>query len=621
MITRTFLTTLLIGSLFVPQLSHAAEKLHYFSTSARSESELFLLERGLLGDTSYRCSIAGRSCEEVATSTSLLPQALADTTFYHINPGQTRVITTTFIPYSSPVHALMEIKGDRLVEIEKIPVPLDITRVRWGADNKTMLITLADGTLTRYVLGAKSASPVTAFPTGASWVTLSPNARYAAYYLPATQSRPERVFGVVDTVSNKDYRYTGSVAYWDLLTEGVRLFSFSPDSSQLLYLDDRSGYPSLYKVSMANLETAGMTGEQLFTKPYSVMDFLWKDTSTIVFSANRENPLNWSLYDYNVNSFALKTITNSVSYDSEMVRLGDSILFYRIVENARLPYLLNLSSGSVAAFSIPGLTLADTTPGQVVKKGNLSGVLMKPSGATKTLLVWLHGGPYRQVSTGYHPYFSYAGYDWMLEQVRNSGVAVLKLDYPGSQGYGRAFAESITGEVGGNDVEATRTAALALAKEQGYRKVYLAGNSYGGYLALKALVDHPKSFDGGFSINGVTDWDVLTQNLRTSIFNVQFRGLRSPENDALYAQASIIDNLDNLDDQSVILAHGDSDRTVPYAQSRILSEALAEADYENTEFITLKNEDHVYAEPESFEELCERMIEFVGGKAPKRCSI
>ncbi len=43
-----------------------------------------------------------------------------------------------------------------------------------------------------------------------------------------------------------------------------------------------------------------------------------------------------------------------------------------------------------------------------------------------TLLIWLHGGPYRQTSYGYHPFHSYGIYDSILELLRKDNTNIPK---------------------------------------------------------------------------------------------------------------------------------------------------------------------------------------------------
>ena len=612
MTPRTFLLPLLALSLIVPSFTYAKD-ISYFSVLDASTNEVLLQEKGLGSSSTYRCQLSSMSCTATASSTQLVPEALSEKIHYYLSPRNDWAVATEFKAGSAPVHTLYKVSGDSLTAQGTLPITMDITRVRYSDDGSTLLVTQVDGTVVRYETATKKTSAVSAFPSGASWITLSPNGKYAAYYIPATQSRGQRTFGVVDLVADKTYTYDEANTYWDLLTEGTTLFAFSPDSARLTYLSDRNGYPTLYEVSLSSLATAGIAGSQMITKPYSVSDFIWKDNGTLLFTANRENALSYSLYSYAPVSGALTKVADNISYDAGMLKVGQNVLFSRIQGPARIVSSYNLISGAITNFSVPGFATEANAPGQIVKAGELSGVWNQPAQATKKLVVWLHGGPYRQISPVYHSYFGYAGYDWLLDRVDEANVAVLKLDYPGSQGYGKTFAESITGNVGTGDVAKTEAAVKAFAAQHGYTDVYLLGNSYGGYLALKMLVENPGAYEGAFSINGVTDWDILTTNLRTSIFNVQFGGVPNAQNGALYDNASIIANLKNLDGQKVVVAHGNADMTVPYAQSRLFSEALEAADIDHT-FLTYDGEDHVYAKEETFIDLCEEVLSFADVK-------
>ncbi len=617
MTNRTFIFPLLALAFVLPFATHAKD-IEYFSIEDASMSEVLLLEKGLEQKSWYRCPLGTLSCAATASSTTLLPTALTNAIHYYISPRNDWAVTTTFVPGSTPKHVVYSIVGNTLTQKAVLPITMDLTRVRFSDNGNVLILTQADGVVMRYDVAAKKLSAVTAFPASSSWTNVSPDGRYVAYYIPATLSRGQRTFGVVDTVADKGYTFDEPTTYWDLLTEGTTLFAFSPDSTKLLYLSDREGYATPFQVSLSELSTKGLAGTRLISKDYTVNDFVWSDNGTILFSANRDNVLTYSLYSYTPASGVVTKVIDNVSYDAAMIKVGDKVLFSRIQGSARIPAVYSASSKSVSAFSIPGFAPTATEAGEIVQAGSLSGVWMKPPAATKKLIVWLHGGPYRQVSPVYHSYFGYAGYDWMLEQVQDTNVAVLKLDYPGSQGHGRAFAESITREVGGDDVTKTRAAVQAFAKKNGYTEVYLVGNSYGGYLALKMLADHPKDFAGAFSINGVTDWDVLTANLRTSIFNVQFGGVKNAQNTNLYEQADILGKIGDLKKQKVVLTHGNADMTVPYAQSRLLSEALENED-KNVKFITYEGEDHVYSKESTFLDLCKNVLEFAGVKG--KCSI
>jgi dipeptidyl aminopeptidase/acylaminoacyl peptidase len=478
--------------------------------------------------------------------------------------------------------------------------------------------------------GAANAAPAymsayrSLLPSGATRVIASSDIRYISFYIPGFQSRGKRTIGVLDTTNLQTYTKDEKLEYWDLMSESTRIFAFSPDSSKLIYLSDVKNHPTPYLVDLASLSNGTLVSEKMLSKEYTVGEITWKDNNTILFIANRDNTYAWALYELNLDTYALKKVSDNASYDSFIQKSGSVFLFGINDSRGVRPGIYDTATGKVREFSFPSSS-PEETKGKAVTtlKNGLSGVfLLEPSGKSNTLLVWLHGGPYRQTSLGYHPYKSYGGYDWMLEKVRDADVGVLKLDYPGSFGKGRLFSEALIGQVGVKDVKDTYAAISDFAKRNGYTNVYLMGNSYGGYLALRVLVDKPTAYKGAFSIGGVMDWTTMLTALDTSIFNALFKGVVSEENDNydLYNNASIYNRVDKLSGQKIVLMHGEKDMTIGKKQSEGLATYLASIN-KPAELVIMPGEDHVFKSPASFVLLCEKALAFVGKPGKASCNI
>ena len=244
----------------------------------------------------------------------------------------------------------------------------------------------------------------------------------------------------------------------------------------------------------------------------------------------------------------------------------------------------------------------------------MSGVLLTPDGwsAKKShpLIVWLHGGPYRQTSAGYHPFASYGVYDYLLELLRRNGFVVAKLDYAGSFGYGRTFAQSLKKNVGYEDVIDVQEAVGALKAKMKVGEIYTMGPSYGGYLALRTLAGNMKGFTGAISINGVTDWAKLIERDHGEYFSVQFGGAPKASNAKLYAQASIVSRLAKADGKRVMLAYGENDTTVLNRQTTEFAALLAEKNiFLRTN--ALPDTGHTIERADRLTELCEAVFGFL----------
>jgi dipeptidyl aminopeptidase/acylaminoacyl peptidase len=285
--------------------------------------------------------------------------------------------------------------------------------------------------------------------------------------------------------------------------------------------------------------------------------------------------------------------------------------------------MYNTSTKKISQFKIPSVNQKKNIVKQeIVKIGTQNGVLMTPAKIDPKkkypLVIWLHGGPLRQASYGYHPYHSYGIYDGILELLRKNNVMVLKLDYRGSYGFDRAYAEGIKGNIGKGDVVDVMEALSYMRTNYKTSEVYLVGNSYGGYMSLRAIVEHPDSFTGAFSINGVTDWESLIVKMKTSIFNTQFDGLPNESNRSMYDQASIASRIRNLGNQKVKIVAGEADRTIPFWQATELYDKLKTAG-KNVSILSYPGEDHVYKKKKTVTNLCNELFKFVGVRPDSGC--
>jgi len=473
-----------------------------------------------------------------------------------------------------------------------------------------------------------------AFPRKASYQRLSHSGRFGAYML-ADKNANLRTIGLIDEKTGSSYKVNDSLNFWNLLEDQPRIFRFSPDDATLAYVDDRSGFMSLYIVPLKNLSSAHLHGTAI-TSGVSVGDFLYADENTILYVANsKENPYDWMLYSYDMGTKTKKVLAENLAYDTTLRQSGTAVLFNQMTPEGTIPALIPnaLSDTSIKHFQIPLASPAysDSISYSYLKLAGVDAVFMKntptvplappaTAGGASPLIIWLHGGPYRQASFYRHTYLSYGEYDWMLEEAVSAGAEVLKLDYAGSYGGGRKHTEAIKGGVGTADIADVANAVDAFEKKHSVGNVYLVGNSYGGYLALRSLVGYPAHFAGAFSINGVTDWAALNTYLQTSIFNEYFSGVPSRRNKALYDKASIFNRLSRLTSQKIFVAQSEKDATVPPVQASLLKDE-ADAHKLQATFISIPGEDHVFVKNQSMDTLCQNLFEMAGLDAGGKCAL
>lgn len=126
------------------------------------------------------------------------------------------------------------------------------------------------------------------------------------------------------------------------------------------------------------------------------------------------------------------------------------------------------------------------------------------AGTAKLPLVVLpHGGPIDVQDD--------LSFDPLLQYLVNFGFAVLKVNYRGSAGYGRAFLESGKREWG-RGIEADIDAAVDQIVARGVvapERICIAGASYGGYSALISAIRRPERYRCVATLNGPTDLPLL----------------------------------------------------------------------------------------------------------------
>lgn len=119
------------------------------------------------------------------------------------------------------------------------------------------------------------------------------------------------------------------------------------------------------------------------------------------------------------------------------------------------------------------------------------------------LIVMPHGGPI-DVSDRRE-------FDPLVQMLVNSGFAVLRVNYRGSGGAGRAFARAGEGQWG-REIEADVDRALAYALEHyplDRGRVALWGASYGGYSTLMGIIRKPEQYRCGVAVAPVTDLPLM----------------------------------------------------------------------------------------------------------------
>ncbi|HSK18684.1 MAG TPA: prolyl oligopeptidase family serine peptidase [Longimicrobiales bacterium] len=234
----------------------------------------------------------------------------------------------------------------------------------------------------------------------------------------------------------------------------------------------------------------------------------------------------------------------------------------------------DLSDFPVAAHVIPEIVWLEAADG-----AKFSNQIFLPkdlrAGEKRPAIVFVHGGPRRQMMPAYHYmqfyHWSYAINQWLADQ----GYVVMSVNYRRGVGYGRSFTNADSAQARGNAEYRDVLAAGQYLQTRGDvdpARVGIWGLSYGGLLAAQALARNSDIFVAGVDMAGV---------------HLYGSALDSTE---LSYRSSAISEIGNWT-SPVFLVHGDDDRNVNFAQTVGLVQLLRAHDIEH-ELIVVPDDVH-----------------------------
>ena len=214
------------------------------------------------------------------------------------------------------------------------------------------------------------------------------------------------------------------------------------------------------------------------------------------------------------------------------------------------------------------------------------------SGGRKPGVIFVHGGPPRQMLLGWH-YMDYYSNSYAVNQyLANHGYVVLSVNYRLGIGYSHAFHHpEHAGAAGGAEYQDVVAGAKYLQSlpEVDPAKIGIWGGSYGGYLTAMGLARNSDIFKAGVDLHGVHDWSAF---LDEWIGKQPKRFEKGDREEAMKVafESSPIATMDGWR-SPVLLIQGDDDRNVNFQQTIDLARRLEERHLPFEQFV-LPNEIH-----------------------------
>ena len=182
---------------------------------------------------------------------------------------------------------------------------------------------------------------------------------------------------------------------------------------------------------------------------------------------------------------------------------------------------------------------------------------LKP-GDKRPAMVFVHGGPQRQMLLGYHYRYVYHMFYGINQWLANQGYIVMSVNYRSGVGYGSDFRNAQgRGGQGNSEYQDVLAAGkyLQARPDVDTRRIGIWGLSYGGVLTAQALARNSDIFSAGVDLAGVHLWG------------------SSLDPDAVSFQSSAISAIGSWK-SPVLLFHGDDDRNVAFQQTTGLVQLL-----------------------------------------------
>ncbi|GBC77530.1 Dipeptidyl aminopeptidase 4 [bacterium HR08] len=373
-------------------------------------------------------------------------------------------------------------------------------------------------------------------------------------------------------------------------------------SDRLVFYSEHEGWMHLYSVPVSGgKETVLTPGE------FEVEDStLSPDGRVIVFNSNQDDIDRRHLWRVNVDGTGLRPLTRGTGIEWSPVITAERRYTLCLSSTARrpaAPALVEERTTSVRVIApeaiprdFPEQHLVEPQPVIVKAPDGLSihcQLFLPPNaraGDRRPAVIFLHGGPIRQMLLGWHPRGYYHRAYGFNQYLASQGYVVLSVNFRSGIGYGRAFRLAPNqGPRGASEYQDVVAAAKYLQRrpEVDPHKIGLWGGSYGGYLTALGLARNSDLFAAGVDLHGVHDWS-LRARLREGGGGW---GIQGQDLMRLAWESSPVASV-RFWYSPVLFIHGDDDRNVDFIETTDLIQRLRAEGKAHVEQLIFPDEVH-----------------------------
>ncbi|HET6905812.1 MAG TPA: prolyl oligopeptidase family serine peptidase, partial [Rhodanobacteraceae bacterium] len=396
---------------------------------------------------------------------------------------------------------------------------------------------------------------------------------------------------------------------------------------RLVFLADLDGWPHLYSIAANGGDPLLLTPGEFMVEDVAIS----RDRRSLIYSANtgttKDDDDRRHLFSVPVDAAQPRALTSGDGLQWAPVMAGDQALAF-VDAGVRQPPLVATMrhDGNDRRLLQPNLVPNEFPAAQLVTPKAVSftaadgtlvhGQLFRAdnAGANQPGVIFVHGGPPRQMLLGWH-YMDYYSNSYAVNQyLAARGFTVLSVNYRLGIGYGHAFHHpDHWGPTGASEYQDVLAGAKFLQRQDGVdaQRIGIWGGSYGGYLTALALARDSGIFKAGVDMHGVHDW---SRFIDLWFGKPEARYEQGDRKEAIKVAWQSSPDADIASWKSpVLLIQGDDDRNVHFFQTVDLARRLQKQGVPYEELV-LPNEIHGFLRHASWLEADQATVNFLDEK-------
>jgi dipeptidyl aminopeptidase/acylaminoacyl peptidase len=366
---------------------------------------------------------------------------------------------------------------------------------------------------------------------------------------------------------------------------------------RLVFYSEKDGWMRIYSISSKGGEPVALTPEKCEAEDAT----LSADKKRLIFSSNCKDQDRRHLWIVATSGGTAKQLTSGSSLEWAPAAIADDKSIAMIASTAKQPAApAVMSLGEKPRLIAPDMLKTVpmqelVEPQQAIFKSadglEIHGQLFIPTQKIEKhpAVVYMHGGPIRQMLLGWHYYGYYHNAYAMNQYLASKGYIVLSVNFRAGIGYGRAFRTAEKqGPRGASEYQDILAAAKFLRQRSDVDsdRIGLWGGSYGGYLTALGLARDSDLFAAGVDLHGVHDW-----SLRARLRGADDWGITGDQMMQVARRSSPVADVEFWN-SPVLFVIGDDDRNVDFIETTDLIQRLRAIGRVKIETLIIPDEVH-----------------------------